>query len=199
MTDSDPTGGVTDEPAIEQRLERTPMDDFRRLFDLIALISSEKNLKSRVREFQRSEARAVAAQERLAADRAAHDAHVAKTLAELEAERAAVRKRQLDVAAAEGRLAEREQRYVELEKAWGDLKLPGHTPLFGTLTQTPAHTPLQKARFATEHGRLPEDDEVVTIRTDDHGMEFPEGLTRSGKRSELPAAVRPSRSARATP
>jgi hypothetical protein len=162
--DTNMTDGVTNAPAIE----RTSLDAIRQLLNLAAVLK-EPNLKARVRQLQRAEARAGAAQERLAAERAAFDKYEQTIRAELEQERAAVTKRRDDAEIAEDRVAQKERHYIELERAWRDIQLPQHV-LFGSLTREPAHTALEKAKFATEHGRLPEDDEPVM--REDTGNEF---------------------------
>jgi hypothetical protein len=172
---------------------------WQQVFALISLAGSPREFKKRLHALARAIGEADAAQKKLAEDRAQYEAQLAKDCAELEQDRAAVTKRRVDVEVAEGRLAERKQRYVEMQKAWGDLKLPGDTfAAFGGLTRAPLHTPLEIARFATEHGRLPDADEVVTLREDAQGNEFPASttITRQSEQSEPPAAgarVRPSR------
>jgi DNA repair exonuclease SbcCD ATPase subunit len=120
-TDTDTPEGVNDKPAIE----RTSLDDFRRLFDLINAISSEKNLKSRAREFQRSEARAVAAQEQLAARERKCDAREAaldQRETKLDARAAKLAEGEAALVESteicEEQLKAREQRIWKLEDQW---------------------------------------------------------------------------------
>lgn len=164
---------------------------WQQVFALIELAADPKGFKRRLHGLANALAAASAAQLKLAADRAAHDTQLAKDRAELEADRAVVQKRRLDVEVAEGRSAEREQRYFELQKQWGNLKLPGDTfAAFGGLTRAPLHTPLEVARFTTEHGRLPAVDEPITVREGTDGAPFPDHttITRSQPAPEPPAA-----------
>jgi hypothetical protein len=210
--DTDMTAGVTDES-----IERTSLDAFRQLLDLAAVLK-EPNLKARVRQLQRAEGHAVAAQERLAAERAAHDAQVvqlAAERAELTADRVKLREGQVALAnakdAREDRLVERERRIRELEDRWrfigedDDVRSGFRTAEFGAL---------YKARSA--HGYASDAtaglDDIAeqmrekyppfrTVRTDPQGVEFPAhvSLSRSEPAPPAGARVRPGRRNSAPP
>jgi hypothetical protein len=109
-----------------------------------------------------------AAQRQLESDRADFATYEQKTREELTAQAAKLREGQVELAnrkeAREDRLAERERRIGELEKAWRGLRLPGEDNFvtFGGLTRDgPRVSGLQKARFVEKHGRLPHVDESL--------------------------------------
>jgi hypothetical protein len=156
---------------VTEQSERRPLitpEAFMMVQNLISLCVNPKEVRRHLRSLHDALAAADAAEKRLNDARVAHDAHVAKTTAEL-AEREK-KLREGEVALANKRewreddLLERERRISALEAAWKSLKLPGEDvfPSFGGLTREPPRVSgLQKARFFEKHGRLPGADESL--------------------------------------
>lgn len=141
MTDTDATDNGTERP---EHLSLPP-DSFKAVRDLIALVIDPRAVRRHLRQLHDALATVSTAQLALATERTAHDAHLAKDRAELEAERAAVQKRRVEVEIAEGRLVEREERIRELEAAWKNLGEPDDVR---SGFRSPEFTPLQKAQRA---------------------------------------------------
>jgi hypothetical protein len=152
---------------IEHRPLITP-EAFLMVQNLISLVINPKEVRRHLRSLHDALVAVDAAEKRLNDARVAHDAHIAKTTAELDARAAKLREGEVALAnkkeAREDNLVEREKRIRELEKAWGALRLPGddNFPTFGGLTREgPRVSALQKARFFEKHGRLPHVDESL--------------------------------------
>lgn len=108
--DADETPGLPAPPLPAGR-------DFETVAALLALIASPRDCGRRLRDLAAAEKAAHAAQRKLAEERAAHDAFIAKERGELEVRSTALRERELKVHAAEGLLAAHEAIYAEQKAA----------------------------------------------------------------------------------
>jgi hypothetical protein len=165
LPDDSPAGDDIEQP--EHRPLITP-EAFLMVQNLISLVINPKEVRRHLRSLHDALAAVDAAEKKLNDARVAHDAHVAKTTAELDARAAKLREGELALANKkewrEDDLLERERRVAELEAAWKSLKLPGEDnfPTFGGLVREgPRVSGLQKARFFEKHGRLPHVDESL--------------------------------------
>jgi hypothetical protein len=142
---------------VELALRLAPPEAWQMVFALVKIAVDPRTTKRNLRALPDSLAATTAAQRQLESDRAALDQHKAKELAEIAAERDVLMKRRLAVHEAEGTLKERFERIGKLEAAWSGLSLPGEPPpLMGTLTRSKPFTGLQVAKYAAEHGHLPD-------------------------------------------
>jgi hypothetical protein len=215
MTDLPETEPASDDIAELEHTHRpliTP-EAFLMVQNLISLAINPKEVRRHLRSLHDALAAVDAAEKRLNDARVAHDAHVAKTTAELDARAAKLREGEVALANKkedrEDRLAEREQRIRELEDAWKGLRLPGddNFPTFGGLTREPPRVSgLQKAKFHAAHGRLPHVDEnpnalaanQPSSRTVQVGRDGTT-LTQTVDAPPTGARVRPGRKGAATP
>jgi hypothetical protein len=155
--------------AAAEPTERRPLvtpEAFLMVQNLISLVINPKEVRRHLRSLHDALAAVDAAEKRLNDDRVAHDAHVAKTTAELEARAAKLaegeRGLELKKEWREDDLLAREARINRLEASWRGLPLPGadNFECFGGLVRDPPRTtPLEKAKFYSQHGRLPHVDE----------------------------------------
>jgi hypothetical protein len=165
-------------------LPAPPADTFKALFDLLGLVKDASACEMRLASLRQKHSAIRSAQKKLDADRAAFAEYEKTARAEIEAERAEVgqiytRARQMEAAAeanAPDRKADR-QRIHELEVQ------------LGMHAGDRDFTRIEGTTISRDYRR---DDDIVTIRTDDHGHSLG-GITRTAKRADLPAAIRPMR------
>jgi hypothetical protein len=193
VTDAD----IGIEAAVELEHRPIPPEVLAAAFSLIVLLPDQKIFKSRLRGFANALAAIDTARKKLVVERAAFSEYQEKTKAELDAR--AIKLRAGEVALAdkkddrEDNLAEREQRIRELEDQW---RFVGEDGDVRSGFRSPEFTPLEKARRAhtgtrNQRGGIQRDDTVM-ISTDDPGHSLGR-VTRTAKRSDLPAAIRPMR------
>jgi hypothetical protein len=156
---------------VTERSEHRPLitpEAFLMVQNLISLAVNPKEVRRTLRSLHDALAAVDAAEKRLNDARVAHDAHVVKTTAELDARAAKLKAAEVGLENKkewrEDNLLAREKRIAELEAAWKSLRLPGEDnfPTFGGLVRDgPRVTGLQKATFHAKHGRLPHVDESL--------------------------------------
>jgi hypothetical protein len=191
-----------DQPAdddVEQPAHHPVLPEvWQQVFALIELCSDPRGFKKKLQGLHRALTAVDEGMARLAADRTAHDAQLAKDRAELAAERDVLMKRRVAVQQAERSLEERRETVLKMERAWSGLTLPGEPPpLAGTLSR--AYSGLERARYAAEHGgALPThpdaepDQSSSSVNYDPSGAEFPKHvtITRQPAETDAPAGAR---------
>lgn len=161
---------VSEEIVDQAELPGAPAPDaFAALFNLLALIADQRAFKARLNGLSRALEAVTSGEKKLAQCRAAFDAHEASARAELEKERAALRKRQVAVEIAEGELIERREWIIANEAKWRNAGETDDLVLRGV--RAPERSPIQKARAA--HRAAAEQ----PVHSGFDGGEFPAGVT----------------------
>src|SRR5437868_3190442 len=100
---------------LKDRLDQP--DPLKLLANLVAIMADPGRAERHIKQFQDAKAAAEKAQANLAGARVKHDQHVADSTTELEAARASLRKREIEIVQREGRLAAGEERLRDREQS----------------------------------------------------------------------------------